>query len=225
MSIIIIILIYIYAGYRSGPVLTIKAFFIYTILVGIISSEIAKFLSRISTQNEIISISILWAFVVISEDTLRTWFVNNNVIREISVKRVSVSFAIAASLMELIVQLYDLLAYAFGNYSVAEGEYEGYYIWFFSSDIAMISTIIIYAIRPFIHYFLCILLFNLFQWNNKYLYSLVIILHIVVDIIIAILVISDPVYLEFLVLVTSFAFLVALTLFNIFLVGNKQGLR
>lgn len=153
------------------------------------------------------------------EDFTRTWFVASRVRKGASIAASSLAFAAVTSFIEVMIQISDLIVAA-GSETFGlpvSGDVE-FFDAFFSSYSAPLVSIALDAIRPGIQYLLCITLYFSCNRRNWFVYAILIISHVAVDMAIEFLSYSDPV--NYLVPALGIAIL-----FGLFLVAASLWVR
>jgi len=128
------------------------------------------------------------------EDFIRTWFVGSRVRRHASVAASSLAFAVVASLVEIVVQTSNLIAATTRKALElpVTGDVE-FFDAFFSSYAVPLAAVGLNAIRPGIHYLLCVSLFYAWRVRRWSIYAALIATHAAVDVAIELVAETHPV--------------------------------
>jgi len=126
---------------------------------------------------------IFFTVTVCIEDFTRTWFVVRQVRNDISLAVVSLAFAIAISFVEMATELLIIVSTYDTFRAAADGGVEVYDIFFssYSGPLAMIGFDVT---RPIDHFLLCMSMYYAWQMRHWFLYSALVLSHIVLDLII-----------------------------------------
>jgi len=162
-------------------------------IVGVIASFGAYEIARTTLHGSIEYSIILWTIVVGAEDLLRTWFVVNATRRGMLVITSALAFSIAASFLETVAQLHDLVLVAVYTTLEEEAEVHEFYRAFFSSYVVSLVTLCLYFIRPVVHFLLCVSMYEAWKMRRWLIYSLLIASHIALDVAIDRMVGRDPI--------------------------------
>lgn len=175
--------VYAYFAARVGLKLVGKAFLlVFSILIT--TSVLAYGLSELSPPGSFERIIIFSTVVVFIEDACRTWFVTRPTYNFIHVRASAVAFSISASSIETLVQSTYLIECNIYNsaYLSANIHIESYVIVFLLHRLEL-ATIAFEAVRPFIHYLLCIAMYYSWKMDTRRLWSFLLLSHISVDVI------------------------------------------